>query len=64
MNDTESDNQEQLDIDAEADKLEEEMQLEIEDAEEGDFSYLLPWLIPAVIVAAFILIIVFVTLRK
>ena len=49
-----------MDIDAQADLLEAEMEEEIEAGK--DQGYLLPWLVPAVVVAAFLVIVVLILL--
>lgn len=56
MTDTESERQDELDIDEQADLLEVEMEEEIE--ANKDEGYLLPWLIPAAVIVAFVVIIV------
>ena len=56
MNDTESEQQPDLDIDEQADLLEEEIEQEL--AANRNDGYLLPWLVPAAIAGAFIIAIV------
>jgi hypothetical protein len=53
---TESEQQVEMDIDAQADLLEVEMGEEIDASK--DEGYLLPWLIPVGVIAAFVVIVV------
>ena len=61
MTNTGSEQREELYIDEQADLLEDEMEKDL--AENENQGYLMPWLVPGLIIAAFVVVIVLIFLR-
>ncbi len=62
MNWMQSEKPQEIDVDAEADKI--ELEIDEDLAKDEDRSYLLPWLVPAIVLAAFVIIVLLFWLRR